>query len=139
VLNYVSRTDPIRVRFAINERDYMRLSRALSARRQRGNEESPQDSSRGQIELILADGSIHPYRGKIVASDAGMNPKTGTVTLNTVELGPQVGSLVVVESGLEAGQQVAIEGLLSLKEGTTVQAHLVSFEGPAATDSDTRD
>ncbi len=196
VLNYVSRTDPIRVRFAINERDFLRLSRALSARRQRGNEESPQDSSRGQVELILADGSIHPYKGKIVASDAAMNPETGTftleadfpnpdsiviagqfarariaidrlpdallipqravaelqgnfrvfvvdddgkVTLKTVELGPQVGPLVVVESGLEAGQQVAIEGLLSLKEGTAVQAHPVSFEDPAATDSETRD
>jgi hypothetical protein len=63
----------------------------------------------------------------------------GTVTLKTVELGPQVGPLVVVESGLEAGQKVAIEGLLSLKEGTTVQAHLVTFDGPAATGGDTKD
>ena len=196
VLNYVSRTDPIRVRFAINERDFLRLSRALSARRKRGNEEPPQDNSRGQVELILADDSIHPYKGRIVASDAAINPETGTftleadfknpdsiviagqfarariaierltdallipqravaelqgnfrvfavddngtVTLKTIRLGPQVGRLVVVESGLEAGEQVAIEGLLSLTDGATVQANLVTFEDPAAAENDTRD
>ena len=36
VLNYVSLTDPIRVRFSINERDYLRLSRAIAERRQDG-------------------------------------------------------------------------------------------------------
>jgi membrane fusion protein (multidrug efflux system) len=196
VLNYVSRTDPIRVRFAINERDFLRLSRALSARRQQGNEEPPKDSSRAQVELILADGSIHPYKGKIVATDAAINPETGTftleadfpnpdsiviagqfarariaidrltgallipqravaelqgnfrvfavddngmATLKTIKLGPQLGPLVVVESGLEAGELVAIEGLLSLQDGATVLPRLVAFEAPAAADSDTKD
>jgi hypothetical protein len=55
-----------------------------------------------------------------------------------VELGPQIGRMMLVESGLKAGEHVAIEGLLSLKNGATVQPRLVDFDNPAA-DSDARD
>jgi membrane fusion protein (multidrug efflux system) len=63
----------------------------------------------------------------------------GTVKLKTVQLGPQVGRMMVVESGLEAGEQIAIEGLLSLQNGDTVQPRLTSFDEAAATDSDPKD
>ena len=69
------------------------------------------------------------FRVFVVADD-------GTVTMKSVELGPQVGRMMVVESGLAAGEQVAIEGLLSLKDGATVQPKLVDFDDPAAADSD---
>jgi membrane fusion protein (multidrug efflux system) len=193
VLNYVSLTDPIRVRFSINERDFLRLSRALSMRRQQSpNTEMPS----APVELILADGSIHDHMGKIVATDAAMNPQTGTftleadfpnpdviviagqfarariaianipdallipqravaelqgnfrvfvvseegaVTLRAVELGQQVGRMMLVQSGLAVGERVAIEGLLSLRDGATIQPTLVEFEAPVATDNDPKD
>jgi membrane fusion protein (multidrug efflux system) len=193
VLNYVSLTDPIRVRFSINERDFLRLSREVSRRRHLDEQAA---TPRMEVELILADGSIHSHKGTIVASDAAMNPDTGTFTLEadfanpdsiviagqfarariaidrlhgallipqravaelqgnfrvfavaedgtvklkTVQLGPQVGRMMVVESGLEAGEQIAIEGLLSLQNGDTVQPRLTSFDESAATDSDPKD
>jgi membrane fusion protein (multidrug efflux system) len=193
VLNYVSLTDPIRVRFSINERDFLRLSRALAMRRQQSpNTEMPS----APVELILADGSIHDHMGKIVATDAAMNPQTGTftleadfpnpdviviagqfarariaianipdallipqravaelqgnfrvfvvseegaVTLRAVELGQQVGRMMLVQSGLAVGERVAIEGLLSLRDGATIQPILVDFEAPVATDNDPKD
>ena len=196
ILNYVSLTDPIRVRFSINERDFLRLSRELLVRRQQNKQPIKNTTSTTEVELILADGSKHDHLGRIVASDAAMNPQTGTftleadfanpdaiviagqfarariaidvlhdallipqravaelqgnfrvfavaadgtVTLKPVELGPQVGRMMVVNSGLAAGEQVAIEGLLRLKDGMMVQPHLVEFDDPVATDNDTKD
>ena len=196
VLNYVSLTDPIRVRFSINERDFLRLSREVSLRRQKGTQALKEAKTSTEVELILADGSKHDHIGRIVATDAAMNPQTGTftleadfpnpdaiviagqfararitidvlhdallipqravaelqgnfrvftvaadgtVTLKSVELGPQVGRMMVVESGLAAGEQVAVEGLLRLKDGMMVQPNLVEFDDPVAADSDIRD
>ncbi len=196
VLNYVSLTDPIRVRFSINERDYLRLSRALAKRRRAGDDRPDDQTSINKVQLILADGSIHDHLGKVVASDAAINPETGTFTLEAdfanpdaiviagqfarvrmaianlpdallvpqraiselqgnfrvfvvaddgtvkiraVELGPQVGRMMLVRSGLEAGELVAIEGLLSLKEGATIKPKLVDFDEKTAANSGTED
>lgn len=196
VLNYVSLTDPIRVRFSINERDFLRLSRELSARRSQQGEKPSGEETRNSVELILADGSLHDHLGKVVATDAAMNPQTGTfmleadfpnpdaiviagqfarvrividvlkdallipqrsiselqgtfrvfvvgddgaVKLTAVELGPQVGPMVVIESGLAAGEKVAVEGLLRLREGMMVEANLVNFEDLANAGSDAKD
>ena len=196
VLNYVSLTDPIRVRFSINERDYLRLSRALAKLRAAGKKPLDDASSEYNVELILADGSTHNHHGRIVASDAAINPQTGTftleadfpnpdeiliagqfarariaidnrpdallipqralselqggfrvfvvaddgsVTMRAVETGPQIGRMVLVNSGLEVGERVAIEGLLSLKDGATVQPKLVEFDDPAPADSEAQD
>jgi membrane fusion protein (multidrug efflux system) len=77
VLNFVSRTDPIRVRFSIDERRYLQIARRL-----RGIENQPPSGERRPgLELILADDTVHPERGRIVAADAAVNPETGTFTL----------------------------------------------------------
>jgi membrane fusion protein (multidrug efflux system) len=183
VLNYVSRNDPIRVRFSINERDYLRLARLFVERRETLGENAAGERKQG-LELILADGTVHPYEGEIIATDAAINPTTGTFTmeadfanpdglvlagqfarvrgvmerrenailiplraiselqgifrvfvvgedgaveLRVVELGPQVGNLRIVESGLEAGERVAVEGLLRLRNGATVIPKVVDL------------
>ncbi len=76
VLNFVSQTDPIRVRFAIDERRYLKFARQLIELSARGMERQ-----RKGLDLILADGTMHRYRGHIVATDAAVNPTTGTFTL----------------------------------------------------------
>lgn len=78
VLNYVSQTDPIRVRFSINEREYLRWARQLAKFRK--NPETNPDKREG-LELILADGSVHEYKGYVVSYDAAINPTTGTFRL----------------------------------------------------------
>jgi membrane fusion protein (multidrug efflux system) len=183
VLNFVSRNDPIRVRFSINERDYLRLARLFVERREAFGDDPAEDDSR-DLTLILADGSVHPHEGSIVAYDAAINPTTGTFTMEAdfdnptgvvlagqfarvrgvierrrdavlvplravaelqgifrvfvvgddgtiqirvVELGPQIGNLRIIDEGLQAGERVAIEGLLRLQNGSTVNPKLVDL------------
>lgn len=76
VLNFVSLTDPIRVRFSIDERTYLRLARRL-----REFERDEIAESERVLELILADGSVHEHLGRVIAADAAIDPQTGTFTL----------------------------------------------------------
>ncbi len=77
VLNYVSQTDPIRVRFSINERQYLRFAREFT--KEIKNVDKREDDS--ELELILADGSIHNHKGKVTSFEAAIDPTTGTLTL----------------------------------------------------------
>ncbi|MEN8160744.1 MAG: efflux RND transporter periplasmic adaptor subunit [Myxococcota bacterium] len=76
VLNTISKTDPIRVRFAIDERRYLQLARSLRAR-EAAQVEAPARS----FELILADGSEYEHRGRPTGADAAIDPSTGTFTM----------------------------------------------------------
>ncbi len=79
VLNLVSQTDPIRVRFSIDERRYLQFARRLIELRNA----SPEQQQRlgAGLELILADGTLHEHQGSPVATDAAVNPGTGTFTI----------------------------------------------------------
>jgi len=72
------------------------------------------------------------FRAFVVASD-------GTVEMRPVELGPQVGRLTVVTSGLAVGEQIAIEGLLSLRNGAIVKPKLTVFPDPPPFSSGAKD
>ena len=174
VLNYVSQANPIRVRFSVNERLYLQWARRFAEMRK----SSPQapDEDKG-LDLILADGHVHPHRGHVIAYDAAVNPTTGTFTLeadfpnpddtvvaglfarvrgvaetrrdallvpqravselqgnyrvfvikpdNTValreiETGVRIGNMWLIEKGLNPGDRVAVEGILRLQKGMTV-------------------
>lgn len=173
VLNFVSQADPIRVRFSVNERLYLTWSRRFAEFRK----DRLEDEERRGLELVLADGYVHPHRGYVVGYDAAVNPTTGTFTLeadfpnpdstvlaglfarvravvetrkdallvpqravselqgsyrvfvikpdNTVELrdvkpGPRLANKWLIDEGLQPGDRVAVEGVLRLKDGMTV-------------------
>jgi len=78
VLNSISAVNPIRVRFALDERNYIRLARK---RVTQGLGEAVEDKIQEfKFELILADGTTHTHRGRLVATDEKINPDTGTFT-----------------------------------------------------------
>ncbi|MFV1972289.1 MAG: efflux RND transporter periplasmic adaptor subunit [Thiohalobacterales bacterium] len=105
VLNYVSQADPIRVRFSINEREYLKFARRFAELR----DESQQELEvREDLKLILADGSVHKYNGHIIAYDAAINPRTGTFTLEADFRNPN--SLVL------AGQFARVRGVLETRK-----------------------
>lgn len=194
VLNFVSLADPIRVRFSIDERRYLQLARKLrEMERVIGPEpgESPnaREAAEGEgLELILADGTIHAYRGRTVAADAAVDPETGTFTLEAdfpnpdelvlagqfariravvevrkgallvpqrsiselqglfrvfvvgddgtlglrpVELGPKIDRLQIVESGLQPGERVVLEGM-RLQPGARVTPREVALDATGA-------
>ncbi len=174
VLNVVSRTDPIRVRFAVNEREYLRFRREFAARMQAIDK---RDRDRSTLQLLLADGSVHEYLGDVVSFDAAIDPGTGTFTLEAdfpnperiilpgqfarvrgvvelrknslavpqravmetqglfqlavvgedgtvdlrrVQMGPRIEKLWIVDSGLEPGERIALDGLQRLRTGMKV-------------------
>lgn len=50
----------------------------------------------------------------------------GRIHIQPVKLGPEVGGMQVIESGLHPGEQVAVESVGKLREGMPVKPHLVS-------------
>ena len=71
LLDTVSSVDPIRVSVTISEAEYLRLRVQQAAGRV---------AIGVPLELVLADGSVFPQKGKIVFVDRAVDNKTGTLT-----------------------------------------------------------
>ena len=180
VLNTLSDIDPIRVRLSISEREYLILARHYLETRD-GTERTPDEQP--DLELILADGTMHNYSGKASAASQAIDAETGTYTVdatfpnprglllpgqfarvrapyrtledvvvipkkslvelqgrykvyvvttdNAVEvrdvtLGPATGSDVVIETGLDEGESVIVEGTQKVRAGMIVNPRAVS-------------
>lgn len=82
VLNTLSDIDPIRVRFSISEREYLIMGRTYLADATAGGRRSGKNRERQRdLELLLADGSTHEHKGKVVAAAQAVDQSTGTYTL----------------------------------------------------------
>ena len=173
LLTTVSQLDPILFRAGISEAEYLRIARrAEELRAARGGEKIP-------IQLVLADGTVHPKEGTLDVIERAVDAATGTLTLQfkfpnpggllrpgqygrarfiieskkgamlvpqravqelqnlhsvavvgadnkvsfkTVTMGPRLGSLWVVQSGLQGNERVVVAGLQRVREGVTVSA-----------------
>lgn len=75
LLTTVSQVDPILFRAGISEADYLRIARrAEELRAARGDEKTP-------VQLLLADGTIHPETGRVEAVERAVDPTTGTLAV----------------------------------------------------------
>jgi len=74
ILNVVSRIDTVLVQFFITETQYLTASRMLAEDRR----EDP-EAGEADLELILADGSLYPQKGKFDFADRGVDPTTGAM------------------------------------------------------------
>jgi membrane fusion protein, multidrug efflux system len=75
LLTTVSQIDPILFRAGISEAEYLRIARrAEELRAARGGEKIP-------IDLVLADGSVHPQKGYLDAVERAIDATTGTLSL----------------------------------------------------------
>jgi membrane fusion protein (multidrug efflux system) len=70
VITTVSTLDPIKANFTVGEQEYLSLTRAG------GN-----DLAKLQLEVILADGSTYPLKGKFSFADRQVDPSTGAIQL----------------------------------------------------------
>ena len=99
-LTTVSQVDPIYAEFPISEQ------RALAVFRQWGADpRAPRDI---ELELILADGSVYPSRGRAVALDRQVDVTTGTVIARGVF--PNPGSV------LRPGQYAKVRAIVEVKK-----------------------
>ena len=72
-LTTVSQINPILFRCAIAESEYLRLAR-------RGAERDKSPDKKFAAELILADGTVHPHKGRLDVVERAVDPTTGTLT-----------------------------------------------------------
>jgi membrane fusion protein (multidrug efflux system) len=171
-LTSVSQVDPIKVYFPVSEQEYLRAKK-LSTTGQ------PIDLFGASPELILADGTVYPHKGRIVLTDRQVDPNTGTIRLaaafpnpgnvlrpgqygrlriqtslkknallvpqsavkeiqggyqvallgannkaiiRPVKAGAKTGTMWVIDEGLIANDQVVVEGVSKVKDGTPVVA-----------------
>jgi len=96
-LTSVSTVDPIKVFVNISEREYLR------------HREAKEFNAQIALQLILSDGSIYPYEGKLALSDRQIDPTTGTL---------KIGALFPnKEYLLRPGQYGRIRAMLKMKKG----------------------
>jgi RND family efflux transporter MFP subunit len=77
LLTTVSSWDPMRVVFSISESDYLLLARKYLE----GKKSASEATSAEPYELIMADNSIYPYRGKLSFVDRALDLTTGTLKI----------------------------------------------------------
>ena len=180
-LTSVSQVDPIKVYFPVSELEYLRAKKLSS----NGQQMDLFDSS---PELILADGTVYPHKGKILLADRQVDINTGTIRLiaafpnpgnilrpgqygrvrietgmkknallvpqsavkeiqggyevallgpdnkaiiRPVKAGEKVGTMWVIGDGLTSGDQVVVEGVSKVKDGTPVVPKSVNVEAEA--------
>jgi len=76
--------DSIHVRFSITEQEYLELVRQFQA-------QEPQTAPRQkrELEMVLADGSLYPYKGTISFAQRQIDPATGTLQFEASFPNPQ--------------------------------------------------
>jgi membrane fusion protein (multidrug efflux system) len=81
LLTTVSQVDPILFRAGIGEAEYLRLARR--------RDETKAKSEDAAIELILADGTVHPQKGSVDAVERAVDATTGTLAIQVRFPNPQ--------------------------------------------------
>jgi membrane fusion protein (multidrug efflux system) len=173
-LTTVSQVNPVKVYFSISEQEYLGLSGRVKAG---GKTDLLSGGNAIPLRLMLGNGQLYPYKGRIVFVDRQVNPETGTIQIagsfpnpqnllrpgqfgrikaetevrhgalvipqravnelqgsyqvavvdsnNTVQirnvaLGPQLGSDLIITSGINPNERVVTEGVSKLKDGMRV-------------------
>jgi len=70
----IEQLDPIRVEFTQSYSDLLRLQSAIKAGRQK-------HATSTVVELLLEDGSVYPFPGRLQFTDLAVDPATGSVAL----------------------------------------------------------
>jgi membrane fusion protein (multidrug efflux system) len=76
VLTSVSQLDPIKAYFPISEQEYLRFAARINAQTQ---QDAPTDAP--PLELILADGTRYPQKGRILLTDRQIDVTTGSIRI----------------------------------------------------------
>ena len=170
VLATVSQCDPIRVIYPLSEQEYLNYQEKL--------QQNPSAAHSDILELVLANGTVFPHKGRVLLAGRQVDVKTGTITtiglfpnpgnllrpgqyakvramtqlkkgailvpqravnelqgsfqvavvgsddtaeIRTVQAGERVGSLWVIDSGLQPGDRVVVEGFSRVKSGAKVK------------------
>ncbi len=84
LLTYVAQLEPMWVEFSVSENQILNLRRQVAAGRLR----EPADDQ-FEVEIVLADGSTYPHRGRITFADAALSEETGTFLIRAEVANPE--------------------------------------------------
>ena len=82
LLATMSTVDPIKVSTTVSEADYLRFARRAAGRTAAAEQAL-------QLELVLADGTVHPHKGRVTTLDRTVDPKTGTIVFEALFPNPE--------------------------------------------------
>jgi membrane fusion protein, multidrug efflux system len=89
ILNTVSTIENVRVQFFITETQYLILAKAYSIQRDVRNENVPKERV-PRLELILSDGSTHPYKGVVDFINREVDSETGAMLVQATFPNPEL-------------------------------------------------
>jgi len=107
LLTTVSTIDPIKVYFITSEQAYLTYRRQYTNATERATHEQELE-----LELILADGSVYPHKGKFVFAGREVNPTTGTIQLTGLFSNP--------DAILRPGQFARVRAKTQVRKGAIV-------------------
>jgi membrane fusion protein (multidrug efflux system) len=84
MLTYVAALDPMRVNFSVSENQVLRVREEIKA----GRLVVPPDDA-FDVEVLLADGRVHPQKGEVTFSDLAFSRETGTFLIRAEVPNPQ--------------------------------------------------
>jgi membrane fusion protein, multidrug efflux system len=80
LLTTIAQTNPIFVNFSVSESDYLSFNKRVNSGQLNVPGQRAANGSLGfTVQVKLADGSLHPQRGKLNFSSEKVNPQTGSV------------------------------------------------------------
>jgi membrane fusion protein (multidrug efflux system) len=136
VLNTLSDIDPVRVRFAISEREYLILARTYLQNQDRARARSAGERPRDLV-LLLADGSEHPHKGSVVAASQSIDQETGTYSVEASFPNPKNILLPGQFARVRAQYQVLEDAIVVPRQAVAeiqglFRAYVVSADGTVA-------
>lgn len=82
VLNTISDLGEVRVRFTMNEQEFLRIFREVS------KDKTSLKEAGQTLSLKLSDGSLYPQKGKVSFADRQIDPTTGAITFEALFANP---------------------------------------------------
>ncbi len=114
LLATLSALDPLRVSFGLSEAEYLALVKRMG--KSAGNPVP--------LDLILADGSVYPHKGKVTIAERAVDEKTGTLTLVAEFRNP--------EGLIRPGQFARTRGAIDTAENAILIPQLAVMEEQSA-------
>lgn len=117
LLTYVAKLDPMRVNFSLSENEALRFKEQIAKKKLTAPKED-----KWEVEVLLADGSVYPQRGRLTFSDASFTEDTGTFLVRAEVANPN--------GALRPGQFVRVNLLGATRPGSFVVPQRALQQGP---------
>jgi membrane fusion protein (multidrug efflux system) len=80
LLTTVSQLDPIKAYFPLSEQEYLGIAESVATPEATGK----LWQASGGLSLVLADGTVYPRKGRVLAVDREVDPKMGTIRISAL-------------------------------------------------------